>query len=814
MTSKRHILPLLIVTAIALALFYPVLDGTRLLTERDLSLFFIPPRFLWVKEVKDGVFPLWNPYSYSGQPLFALLQPGVLYPVNVLLLILPFDLAFNWTVIIHFILAGAFTYLLVTEMKAGRASSLISAITFMLSGYIFSVHNVISTLFTTAWVPLALLLYMRAIKGGSIPYAVASGIVSSVMFMGGGIEVLFGTLVLLLILSLAPAILYISGEEDRAPLHKRLILFAVSIVVFLGISSVQLLPFLELAGLSIRAGGLPYHEATTWSLDLKDFIQFFIPDPYGYFLSDEKYWANQSWLKTVYLGALPFMLSAFFLAEGGKRLLPFVLTALFYLSLAMGRNNLFYPLLYGYAPFFDKIRYPVKFLFLPFLFISVSAGLGYESLKRGLSGRKKWIERSLLIILILSTFAALALGFLNFFEVQVKGFLAGRSIDYPEYNHAGVNIFNAKRLLVFFILVSTAVYAALRSLNARRALPYIIITVLTFDLFFAHSSYYGTTPGGVYHRKGWALEQVSKDGDELYRVFVTPKTMETPAEAPRDALRDGAPIDMDKERIAGYNLLHGVFDISGIEVMRTGDYDSLYKIMATRPGPDSTNILAMLNVRYVVSVPAIKSREFTLRAVLGAGAGTDEPGMKALKKKNTLKVYENRNYLPRFFLVNGYTVVKGGEEYVDILSSKAFNPGSTVILEKPPWKEGERGGGGGGGKRGSTGRKKTIEKSSVQVMDYGYSKIRLKVRSAREAILVASESYYPGWKAYVDGVEREVLRADYVLRAVSIDPGEHEVVFSYEPASFRTGSYISAFTALGLILYGLRKIRRPGRKRG
>jgi len=174
------------------------------LTERDLSVFFIPPKILWVDVIKNWELPLWNPYYYSGIPLLAVLQPAVFYPLNILLLVLPFDLAFNWLIILHFFLAGVFTFLLLRELQASITGSFIGALIFMLGGYLISVHNLLSTLLSVTWVPLIILLSLRVLKKASLTYVVFTGIVLSIMFTGGGIEVVYGTLGLLLFLALLP----------------------------------------------------------------------------------------------------------------------------------------------------------------------------------------------------------------------------------------------------------------------------------------------------------------------------------------------------------------------------------------------------------------------------------------------------------------------------------------------------------------------------------------------------------------------------------------------------------------------------------
>jgi uncharacterized membrane protein YfhO len=68
--------------------------------------------------------------------------------------------------------------------------------------------------------------------------------------------------------------------------------------------------------------------------------------------------------------------------------------------------------------------------------------------------------------------------------------------------------------------------------------------------------------------------------------------------------------------------------------------------------------------------------------------------------------------------------------------------------------------------------------------------------------LVLADTWYPGWKATVDGLPADVLPVDGLFRGVQVGEGEHEVVFYYSPASFKVGLGISV-TAVLVILMGL-----------
>ena len=89
----------------------------------------------------------------------------------------------------------------------------------------------------------------------------------------------------------------------------------------------------------------------------------------------------------------------------------------------------------------------------------------------------------------------------------------------------------------------------------------------------------------------------------------------------------------------------------------------------------------------------------------------------------------------------------------------------------------------------------------IVLKDYSPNRLSYDVSAAARGLAVFSEIYYPaGWKAYIDGEEVPVLRADYTLRALLIDEGDHEVEFVYDPGSFTLGKNISLASSLVIIL--------------
>ncbi|WP_099291171.1 YfhO family protein [Butyricimonas sp. Marseille-P3923] len=93
------------------------------------------------------------------------------------------------------------------------------------------------------------------------------------------------------------------------------------------------------------------------------------------------------------------------------------------------------------------------------------------------------------------------------------------------------------------------------------------------------------------------------------------------------------------------------------------------------------------------------------------------------------------------------------------------------------------------------------ENATIQLTSYAPNKLEYKTSAANEQLAVFSEIYYPkGWNVYIDGNKTDLLRADYILRAVIVPAGEHTVTFEYKPESYYMGARISAISSSLLLL--------------
>ncbi len=99
---------------------------------------------------------------------------------------------------------------------------------------------------------------------------------------------------------------------------------------------------------------------------------------------------------------------------------------------------------------------------------------------------------------------------------------------------------------------------------------------------------------------------------------------------------------------------------------------------------------------------------------------------------------------------------------------------------------------------------------TVRIVSYKPNQIKMQADLNRAALVIASEIFYPGWEAEVDGYEAPLLEADYILRAIPIPAGRHDIVMRFRPRVFRWGLFTSLLSIVAVIS-GLVLTRVPRR---
>lgn len=141
---------------------------------------------------------------------------------------------------------------------------------------------------------------------------------------------------------------------------------------------------------------------------------------------------------------------------------------------------------------------------------------------------------------------------------------------------------------------------------------------------------------------------------------------------------------------------------------------------------------------------------------------------------NTIAV--NRDALPRAFVVHKARFFKNASAVLKFMASNKFNPGNEVLLE---------------GKRRNRESAPGLARSPANILKYSSDAVNIRVNLKNSGYLVLADTYYPGWESFVDGRKTKIYAADYALRAVYLDKGEHTIQFYYRPSSFKTGVLVS-----------------------
>ena len=90
--------------------------------------------------------------------------------------------------------------------------------------------------------------------------------------------------------------------------------------------------------------------------------------------------------------------------------------------------------------------------------------------------------------------------------------------------------------------------------------------------------------------------------------------------------------------------------------------------------------------------------------------------------------------------------------------------------------------------------------SIVTIKAYEPNELTYEVNSGKGGVVVFSEIYYPGWTATIDGQPAELGRVNYILRALNVKPGKHDVVLTFKPRSVNTTETIAYVSYVILIL--------------
>ncbi len=174
------------------------------------------------------------------------------------------------------------------------------------------------------------------------------------------------------------------------------------------------------------------------------------------------------------------------------------------------------------------------------------------------------------------------------------------------------------------------------------------------------------------------------------------------------------------------------------------------------------------------------------------------PRLKLVKQfDGGVRLYENLHVLPRAYMASSVVNVRTPEEALAKLSNPSFDRRTQVVLENDTMLP--------------EASVPAASPGAVQILSRSGEEISLKCANNKTAVLVVTDTFYPGWKAFVDGKRARIVRANYLFRGVILPPGSHKVTMRYYPETFTVGVLLFVgFWTLALV--GV--LRKPkGRRR-
>jgi hypothetical protein len=721
--------------------------------------------------------PLWNPSLMGGRPYLADMQSAVFSPFNVPGYLMSPERAAALSAALKLFVAAFGMFLLARALGMRFGGALAAGVVFGLSLWMVT-WVTWPTVSVWAWLPwMCMFADLLLRRPGPLPFA-GVAVVVALQFFGGHPESCFHVLIaatafwIIRLVSLRPA--------GAGAVARRVAVFGLALAAGTALAAAALIPFLELLAHSADVEARSYlgssHQAPRYLLGL------FLDDYWGRPTRVSLVFPSAMEERAYYLGALALMLgvAGLVLRPTPQRIAGAVGGAAA-LAVATGLPPLFDVV--SRLPAFDtshNSRLAIVFVFAA----SLLAGWGLDELARTPAApRRARLVVGLCLALLIAPLLLMALeGTLGLERLGRALELAWGFADPEPGEPALEQVVRLASLLEWLVLAAGAaalVALRLRGRLAGGAFAALAVALLVLDLFKAGMGWNpAITTRNARPPATPAIRFLQARVPERF-VGLDSQTKQwlpnplTPDLAMRFGLLDARGYDYPVER--RYERLWHRYVASN----QTCLYAFCPQSASSRP--EALRALGLLGVTYLLQN--------------SADPPLDRAGLSVAYEGSDARITRNANALPRAFVVARQAVAPDENAALGLVMAKTTPLRSVAVTEEPV--PGLRGGSGAGQPAGEA--RITVDEPE---------RVEAEVRARGDAMLVVTDSFFPGWKASVDGQDAEVRRVDYLLRGVAVPPGSHHVELRYQPLTWRLGWITSALAALalcGVIVLGRRR---------
>jgi len=780
-----------------------LLFGGRIFLARDWLQDFLPMRMLEAKCLLNGEFPFWNQFLGGGKPFIADPQSQALYPANVLFLLFKPAAALNLYWLLHLYIGGLGAYFFCRQLGVEKQPAGIAAISFMLGTWLVSMLEFSINGATGAWIPwifgVLARFHSRLPDGAACRplaecwkqrrLAGALALLFAVQFFANFPEfVIYPCVGYALFIAAVAA----TGKNFRGA--AAMVLFAaIGGLLALLICLPEIAGTRELLPYTERAGSFDARFNMA-SMSLSHLLSAIFPFIGGFPGFPDKHWESglfEFWIGAFYSGAIPLMLAPFAFREWARKSsrekIPVIAAVAMILTgclLAFGENTPVYPWLHAHAPLLGQFRFPTKFLILTVLGMLMLAALGVDALCK-----KRQAPVPLLVALGVIVAAGGALALCLWANPNWFISLAGNAQARP----GAEALAKAGRFaLVSWVFLALAFAWVMALAKTRVKIAPLLAggVLLAFaNMWVVSRQLHPAAPAAPALPAPGSLDIARAAAGSDYRAF------SVYAGVQQYLYSDPRPEIYGWAWQAGSGGMWAAHDIRQhySALIKLQKYSQLTGLIYSGNATLQNHGLDLFGVKWIV---------------------TGEPWQQILwgNASRELKIIHERPApLSRFMLFNARTLVATDTEVWQRLTQGRF--AHSIPMVEPACLF-----------NGSVTNRPLAAKTpslalgdKLAVLRKTQNKITLQAETAGDSLLFFGDTWYPGWRATLDGREVPIHRVNYMFMGVEIPPGKHTVEFKFYPRNF-TLYLLVALAALGASLSlmipekMLRRLKSAGKK--
>jgi hypothetical protein len=707
---------------------------------------FYPGHRLIGEAIRSGEIPLWNPYVLNGYPMHAANAMGIFAPVTMLAYVLPIDLAWTLARVLNPVIAALGTALYARALGLGHGAALGAGLVFAWCGFQVGWTGQ-AMVDITVWIPWAMLGVLRAAERQTPARIGLAAIALAIPPVSGGHP---EVVAYVLLLAAASGLLYVvwppGSEPNRRPWRARVRVFgglAAAGVLAMLLAAIQTLPTVEwIPQLKREIFGLSDSMPAFYILNFV--VRHMAAAPINVIGA---YIPNGA----MYAGLVTLLLAPAALVHRRWREVWFYLLVLATaLQFTFGWGPLVW--LHHLSPV--PIDFPkMRIILLAEFSLAMLAGFGISALTSPDRRVPRWIAAAVGL-------CAVAVAVLLIWLPDAGPLIpdAADPLSGPR------SIFQGRPFalaIVVLAVVALAWPALARGARPRAGVLCALVAADMLTFAYGHIPFSRTddllaTPP--------AIRFLQERVDATSRIFATRNTIHYNWEAQYRLATPAGYLYLTRLAVDVMTPITGGADPAIIEPR--GD------LIIRQRSP----LIDFLGVKYIVTAYGNNSaQEF-------AGA---QDRFISVYDDGYIRIFENPRALPRAHLVPcaGVEIQEFQRRAISRVNSPAFDHATMVILDdKIPC---------------------PVDKSAgaiqqpTEVVAATFNTYAVRADVAVPSLLVYADTYYKGWRAYVDDREVPIIRANHAFKAVRVDPGQHLIRFVFDPWSFRLGAML---TGAGLVV--------------